>query len=185
MGTIRTKFPGFNKNKQYIFAHFHQDEIILINTSKNVGLCTMTSTSKDGEIMTKFLQLMGYICIRGSSNKNPVRALLEMINFCKKQKNSAVIAVDGPKGPIYKVKKGVITLAKKTGYPIIPAVAIAKNAFCLENSWNKALIPKPFSSVEVIFGEEIYIDSNEKDLDKQAIFLEQTLLALKTKSLKN
>lgn len=179
MFTVRIKFPKYDKSKKYVFAHFHQDEIILIYTSKRSKYCTMTSTSQDGEIMTKFLELMGYACVRGSSNKNPVKALLGMIHFCINKNKSAVMAVDGPRGPIYKVKKGAISLAKKTGFPIIPVVAIANNSICLNKSWNKALIPKPFSSVEIVFGKEIIIDPNEKDLDKYAMILENKLKELK------
>lgn len=162
-----------------IFAHFHQDELMLINTGKGKGYSTLTSTSKDGELMTRVLRLMGYNCIRGSSNKNPVSALLNIIDYSLKTKNSAVMAVDGPRGPIYKVKNGVLMLAKKTGFPIIPLVAKPDKAFCLKKSWNQALIPKPFSKVQILFGKPIFIASDTKDLDTYKELLESELLTLK------
>lgn len=162
-----------------IFAHFHQDELMLIYTGVGKGYATLTSTSKDGELMTKVLNLMGFTCIRGSSNKKPVAALLNMINFLIKTNSTSVMAVDGPKGPIYKVKNGVLMLSKKTGFPIIPLVAKPSNAYCISSSWNKALIPKPFSKVEILFGKEIRVPSEESDLDSYKNILEADLLKLK------
>jgi len=176
--TIKFNYTSKKPSTPCIFAHFHQDELVLLNTGKNLNLCVMTSYSKDGELMTNFLKLMGYACVRGSSSKKGSSGFLAMLNFCKKHSNSAVLAVDGPRGPIYKVKKGVILLAIKTKYPIIPLVALSNKYFQIKNSWNKAIIPKPFSSVNIVFGKPIYLDENH-NLEEQALFLEKNLKELK------
>lgn len=180
MSTVKYSIP-LEKVPSYpiIFAHFHQDELMLIHTGVGKGYCTLTSTSKDGELMTRVLNIMGFYCIRGSSNKKPVAALLNMIAYLKNCKSTAVMAVDGPKGPIYKVKNGALMLSKKTGFPIIPLVARPSNAYCLKNSWNKALIPKPFSKVEILFGKELKVPNDESDLDSYKNILEAELLRLK------
>jgi len=178
--TIKYTYNSEKPSYPCIFAHFHQDELSLIKTGENSSFCVMTSYSKDGTLMTKFLNLMGFVCVRGSSNKKGASSgFLAMLNYCIQKKSSAVIAVDGPKGPIYKVKKGAILLAKKSEYPIIPLVAICNNYFQLKKAWNKAIIPKPFSKVSIILGDPMYI-TNNINIDEHVLNLE-----IKLKKLKN
>lgn len=176
--TIKFNYSSKRPSFPCIFAHFHQDEISLINTGKNSKYCVMTSYSKDGELMTNFLKQMGYSCVRGSSSKKGGSGFLAMLNFCKKNLSSAVLAVDGPRGPIYKVKKGVILLAIKTKYPIIALVASCNSYFQLKKAWNKAIIPKPFSTVNIMFGDALYINDDD-NMDEQALVLEKQLKTLK------
>jgi lysophospholipid acyltransferase (LPLAT)-like uncharacterized protein len=180
---IEPEYPSSLKKKDanFIVAHFHQDELALVHQRTNSNFCTMTSTSDDGEMMTRFLKLMGYQCVRGSSTRGGASALLQMIKLCSSKKLNPVIAVDGPRGPIYKVKTGIIELAKQTGFPILPVSIDYSSAFCIQKSWNKALIPKPFSKVTVKFGKPINVSEN---IDKTKIEdlknkLEKELLSLK------
>ena len=169
------------KSKKYIVAHFHQDELVLVRTRINSNFFVMTSTSTDGEMMTRFLRLLGYHCVRGSSTRGGEKALLEMIHTLKTSDYNAVIAVDGPRGPIYKVKQGVVVLAKQTGFPILPVGIKVSRYFKVQKSWNKVIIPKPFSKVEIKFGPAINVPSSVKDdkLTEHTKKLESTLRELK------
>ena len=91
------------------------------------------------------------------------------------------MAVDGPRGPIYKAKKGVITFAKKTGFPIVTVVTKPHNPYCFKNSWNKALLPKMFSKVDVFFGKTIKVpkDADNETMEVLRVELENELLKLK------
>lgn len=189
MLTVRFKEPRMpekiaNRLKDgnnYIVAHFHQDEMALIQRRTNSNYCVMTSTSTDGEIMRRFLTMLGYKCIKGSTSKGGTRALLELIKLAKTEKLNPVMAVDGPRGPIYKVKKGVIVLAKEIQAPILPVCTQINRAFCFNKSWNKALLPKPFSTVNIKFGNVIDIpsDTGKEQLEFYTNILEQELLSLK------
>jgi len=169
------------KSKRYIVAHFHQDELVLVRTRINSNFFVMTSTSTDGEMMTRFLRLLGYHCVRGSSTRGGEKALLEMIRTLKASNLNAVIAVDGPKGPIYKVKEGVLVLAKQTGYPILPVGIKISRYFQVQKSWNKMIIPKPFSRVEIKFGPVLDLPSDIKNdkITESANKLESILRKLK------
>ena len=171
-----------NDKENYIVAHFHQDELALVPTRINSNFCVMTSPSTDGRMMKKLLTLMGYICVEGSSSRGGSRALIEMIRTLNTKKYNAVIAVDGPKGPIYKVKAGVCSLAKNTNCPILPVGVIAEKAFTFKKSWNKALLPKPFSTVKIVFGQPINVPSNaDKDeIQKYVLKLESELSRIKS-----
>ena len=169
------------QNKNYIVAHFHQDELALIKTRANSNFCVMTSPSTDGKMMKKLLSLMGYECVEGSSSKGGAKALIEMIRTLNSKKYNAVIAVDGPRGPIYKVKDGVCSLAKNTECPILPVGVKIDKAFVFKKSWNKALLPKPFSTVRILFGKPISIpkDADRKDMHKSTENLEAELVRIK------
>jgi lysophospholipid acyltransferase (LPLAT)-like uncharacterized protein len=174
--TVRQKIEKVPIPEPFIVAHFHQDELCLINTRKKRSYLVMTSKSKDGEMMTKFLNLLGYKCVRGSSSKAGGTALHAMIKKIKKEGLSSVVAVDGPRGPIYKVKKGIIKLAYETGLPILPIRVIAKNAFIFKKSWNKAILAKPFSTFKVKIGKPIYVKKESEEKRKE---LEKSLINLK------
>jgi len=180
---VEPEYPGKlkNKNTNFIVAHFHQDELALVHQRTNSNFCTMTSTSTDGEMMTRFLKLMGYQSVRGSTTRGGASALLQMIKLCSLKKLNPVIAVDGPRGPIYKVKSGVIELAKQTGFPILPVTLTYSSAFCIQKSWNKAKIPKPFSKVTIKFGNLITIPDNADRIKIKELSdkLEKELLSLK------
>lgn len=158
-----------NDNHHYIFAFFHQDELCLINFFKNKNFAGMVSWSKDGEIMSNVVRSFGYTPIRGSSSKGAARALLSCIKAVKSGHGLAH-AVDGPRGPIYKVKEGVIAIQNKADVKILPVRAYPSHAKIFEKSWNKAKFPKPFSTIELRFGELKKYDSAEK--------IEQTLTSL-------
>lgn len=165
----------------FIVAHFHQDELALIPTRARSNFYVMTSSSTDGRMMRKILSLMGYSCVEGSSTRGGSRALIEMIRTLNSKNANAVIAVDGPKGPIYKVKDGVISLAKNTGSPILPVGVKISRAFMFKNSWNKALLPKPFSTVKILFGKPIKAsrDANKEEIQKYALEVEAELNKIK------
>ena len=116
----------------------------------------MISQSSDGEIVAGVAKRTGWNTVRGSSSRNGREALKQMITNLKESKLAAHI-VDGPRGPSGKVKSGVIRLAHATDAVIVPFSVSAEKAWYF-NSWDKFLLPKPFSKVFLRFGEMIKFD---------------------------
>lgn len=139
-----------NKNQSFILAHWHGDELAVLFLVKHFGLATMTSTSKDGELINHVIHKFGGKTSRGSSTRGGVSALKGLIKLCKKG-NPTSVAVDGPKGPIYKVKPGVFEISRLTGAPIFSIGACVEKKIISKKSWNKGYIPKPFAKVIVTF----------------------------------
>jgi len=110
---------------------------------KNRGIVVITSRSKDGEYIARFIQRLGFGAIRGSSSRGGARALVEMSRAMRDGKEIA-FTIDGPKGPRHVVKPGPVYLAKMTGNPILPFLVEVRNYWTV-NSWDKLQIPKPFS----------------------------------------
>ena len=120
--------------------------------------------------MAKTLALLGYQIFRGSSSKGGARGLIGLIKAVKKD-SQAALAVDGPKGPIYVVKPGIVELAWKTGAPIVPVRTFARSAWFIPRAWNKCYVPKPFAKVEVKYAEAIF--SEEPKADSREIKLKE------------
>jgi lysophospholipid acyltransferase (LPLAT)-like uncharacterized protein len=70
--------------------------------------------------------------------------------------------IDGPRGPRYVAKPGPVLLAKKTGRAIGCFYAAVKNAWVL-NSWDRMMIPRPFSKVVLYATSPIYVPQDASD----------------------
>lgn len=140
--------------KSCLYAHWHGDELVLVGYYSFRSLAVLSSLSSDGTIMAKVLTLLGYKVFRGSSSRAGARGLLGLIRAVKTE-NQAALAVDGPKGPIYQVKEGILELAKKTQAPIIPLRTYASRKWMVPRAWNKSYLPIPFALVDVCYGNII------------------------------
>jgi hypothetical protein len=133
----------------------------------------MISQSSDGEIIAGVANHTGWHTIRGSSSKDGKIALVNMIAKLKETRLAAHI-VDGPRGPAGKVKAGVIRLAHAANAVIVPFYVTAENAWQF-NSWDRFLLPKPFSKVRLHFGKMIKFN-NQESFEAQRRQLEEIML---------
>lgn len=159
--------PAFQqalKNRDpVIFAHWHGDELGLIHMVKRYRIATITSTSKDGELMNQVLSWLGAVTARGSSTRGGANAMRGLISHCRRNGNNVSFAVDGPKGPIYKVKPGIFEFSRLMHAPIYIASVGVSNPWIFQRAWNKAILPKPFSRVHVRIAEGMPMLTREQD----------------------
>ncbi|MBI5193170.1 MAG: lysophospholipid acyltransferase family protein [Nitrospirae bacterium] len=143
-------------------------------------LYTIVSLSTDGEIIARILSMLGVYVIRGSSYEGGTKAFREMVKVAKNKK-SVFITVDGSRGPVFKVQGGVLHLARLGEVPVIPVTYGAKNAIVLK-SWDRFIIPMPFTRVAVIYGEPLYIprELKEEQHEIYRLLLEQRLNEMTT-----
>lgn len=169
------------EGKPIIWALWHGRHFILVDRFKNFTMksrqhwCVMASRSRDGELLAQILAKCGYKTVRASSSKGATAGFLQLISIME-QGYDTVIAVDGPRGPREQVKSGVGLLAQKTGTPIIPITASAKRSKRL-SSWDKYLIPFPFTQAVAVIGNPITIsaDANHDQIESARVQLEQEL----------
>lgn len=145
-----------------VLAHWHGDELALISIVKRYRIATIASQSKDGELMSKVLGWLGAKTSRGSSSRGAVQALKGLIRLVKDGANCS-FAVDGPKGPIYKVKPGVFELSRTISAPIYAAGVAVDRALHFPKSWNKTYLPKPFAKVIIYWTGPMNPVSREAD----------------------
>ena len=156
-----------------IFACWHQRFFSGFWVPRIFGMnpCIMISQSRDGDVVSDVVARIGWVPVRGSSSRGGKKALQEMIAGVAVHRMGAHI-VDGPQGPPCIVKPGLIALASQTGAAISPGYISYENPLVF-NSWDRFMIPKPFSRVLLRVGDFIFVP---KDLDEKSF--EETRLAV-------
>ncbi len=160
------------KKIPFVLAHFHGDELVLLSQIRKYKTATITSTSKDGEIMTAAVWFAGGKTVRGSSTRGGASALKGLIRLSKLGHNSS-LAVDGPKGPIFEIKPGIFEISRLLKAPIFSGGVAVDRAWHFPKSWNKTFLPKPFSNVKIYWnGPAMTVD---KTMDPRDPALAKTL----------
>jgi hypothetical protein len=131
----------------------------------------LTSASHDGDMVARAMAVFGLGSVRGSSSRRGVAALVGLKRALQ-QGSDICVTPDGPRGPRYRVQPGVIKLAESTGAPIIPIHVRFSSAWRLK-TWDRFVIPMPFSRVEVTFDEAIHTG---RGLDAEAFEHERAKL---------
>lgn len=136
----------------------------------------LISPSVDGEISAKLVQSWGAVAIRGSSNRTGARALKDMYNTITKDKVSPVTTSDGPTGPVHEFKQGAVMLAQLTQAPMLP-IAYAASRYWELKTWDKFIIPKPFSRIVVAVSEPHFIPKkiNAEQMEEERTKMENDL----------
>ena len=154
----------FIKNGGCIAPSWHQNILLYfgIKFHKGGGLA---SKSRDGDYMLKVAESNGWRVFRGSSSKGGAEVVEEVISHFKNNESDMtfLITPDGPRGPGLKAKRGIFYIAKETGVPIVPVVPVIKKYKTID-SWDKHKIPYPFQTCYYVFGEPIFVGSDERDL---------------------
>ena len=163
-------------SRRFIFAFWHSRILLLSYYYKRLNASIMVSRSADGEIIAQILQRQGHIIMRGSTRKGGLRALSRQIQHIRNHQRPGVVVPDGPQGPRHKVQPGVILLAQKTGFPIIPITYSAKRRKMF-NSWDKFLLPYPATRCMVMHGRPIHVppDADPQTMQQKAEELENEL----------
>lgn len=143
-------------SRQFIFAFWHSRILLVSYLHEGWDAAIMVSNSADGEIIARVLELQGHTAVRGSTRKGGMRALHAIAEDIMKHHRPAAVVPDGPQGPRQHVQQGVILLAKKTGYPIIPVTYSAKYLYRF-NSWDRFILPYPCSPCLFKFGNPVHV----------------------------
>lgn len=140
---------------------WHGRMLLGMRAHEKLPLDILVSPSDDGSLVTVLLERFGFRTVRGSSNKNPARALREILGRLN-DGATMVITPDGPRGPRHRVNPGPAWLARATGFPIIPCGFVCDRAWNL-NSWDHFTIPKFKARVALVYGEAIRLEPDASD----------------------
>lgn len=144
----------------YILAIWHQNLFAGILAQTGRRHVVIISRSRDGDPVSLLCTRLGHCVTRGSSRKGETdkggrEAKDQMIEVLRSGVPGA-ITVDGPRGPAHVVKPGIIDMARATGLPIVPYLAIASHYWSLK-SWDAFRVPRPFSRIDVIYGAPVAV----------------------------
>ncbi|NPA95658.1 MAG: lysophospholipid acyltransferase family protein [Thermodesulfobacteria bacterium] len=166
----------FRDGRQVIGALWHSSLIYCLYHFRNHPAAIMVSPSSDGEWVARALRLWGQYPVRGSRLKGGLAAIRQLTEVLKKERLNAGIVADGSQGPACVAQKGAVVLARDTGLPIIPLGVAARPAYHF-SSWDRLMLPLPFSSVVMFYGQPIYVapGTRGQQLEKERIRLERAL----------
>ena len=122
------------------------------------NVAIMVSSSFDGELIARLVNPLGYRTIRGSSTRGAVGAMLGMRDQSA-QGAFTSFAADGPKGPRFVAKPGPLLLARSMQRPIYCFYFAPRRAWQL-NTWDRLLIPKPFTKVHLRWSKPIEVPAD-------------------------
>lgn len=121
----------------------------------------IVSESFDGELISRTLNSFGFRTVRGSSSRGGLKGLLGLRKVIERG-GKAVFTADGPRGPIYESKMGPIKLSALSGEPIASFYLLPERAWVI-NSWDRFLIPKPFTRIVVSWTRLTHVPSDASE----------------------
>lgn len=161
--TLKIEIIGkenMGEDKPYVLALWHNKVVATVLAlgfiKKRAGLA---SPSADGELISVPLEKLGYKMIRGSSGKDSVKGLVQLIKAVKEGYTIGT-PLDGPKGPRFEAKQGMMYVAQKSGRPMVFMGAAYSKKWVLSKTWDKCQIPKPFSKVVCVISEPFYLEKS-------------------------
>jgi len=157
-----------------LFVLWHGRMFLPIDVLRHQGVVTMASKSRDGNLIARWLENNGYLVTRGSTSRGGSEALRRMVRQVRLG-HSGALTVDGPRGPARVVQSGVVRLARLTKAWIQP-ISFSSTWPLFLPSWDRYLLPKPFSRNVFVYGEPFAIPqdmSDETALAKIRVALEE------------
>jgi lysophospholipid acyltransferase (LPLAT)-like uncharacterized protein len=153
----KEKLAEFDRSEQpFILATWHYGLLFGIQQYRGRKWVAMISASKDGEYISHILESLRFETVRGSRTRGAIGALKGMIAAIKERGRNSAIVADGSQGPAMKVQAGAILLASKSGAPVIPFTVGADRCIFFR-SWDRTMLPKPFSKIIVKWGEPLEV----------------------------
>jgi lysophospholipid acyltransferase (LPLAT)-like uncharacterized protein len=147
--------------KPSIIVFWHNRLLMMPLFIRERRFTMMISRHRDGELIARAIKFFPIECVRGSTTRGGPQALRGLVRALRNGSHVA-ITPDGPKGPRNVAQKGAVMLAAGTGRAIVPVTfgAARKKIF---NSWDRFLLPYPFSRGVFVWGEPIWVDSREDE----------------------
>lgn len=165
------------RGRRCIFVLWHARLLPLIYTHRGRDAAVLVSRHRDGELVTRIIERLGYVAARGSSTRGGEEGALELLAHAAEGRLIG-ITPDGPRGPAGRLKPGVVWLASRTGLPVVPVAAAAGASWVLR-SWDRFRVPRPFARVIVACGEPLQVppDLDRAEAERWRVRLEAALEA--------
>jgi lysophospholipid acyltransferase (LPLAT)-like uncharacterized protein len=135
--------PTSLEQRPFVYSFWHQCTFAATYLWRDLDIRVMSSTSFDGEFTARMIRRFGFVPIRGSSSRGAVRGLLGMRKEIEAGYTVA-FTIDGPRGPRFITKPGPVLLARSSKVPMA-VFHIAIDRKWTLNTWDRLLVPKPFS----------------------------------------
>ncbi|MBI3464510.1 MAG: lysophospholipid acyltransferase family protein [Planctomycetes bacterium] len=145
---------------RYIYAFWHECILAMVGVRKPHRMSVLISRHQDGEYITQVVRRLGVSVVRGSTTRGGRSAVRRMLQAA--DDNHLLITPDGPRGPRRRLQAGAVFLAAHTGLPIVP-VCFGFTQAWRANSWDRFVVPMPYSIVTGVAGFPISVPRNLDD----------------------
>lgn len=163
--------------ERFVYAFWHCGLVPLAYARRGEGIAVLVSQHRDGELMLRVIQHLGYVGARGSSTRGGETGVREMLSRAGEGRSLA-ITPDGPRGPAEQVKGGLLYIATRTQRRVVPIAMATRPAWVLR-SWDRFRIPRPFAHVRVSHGAPLAMSpSAEGGNEQERLALQEALTAL-------
>jgi lysophospholipid acyltransferase (LPLAT)-like uncharacterized protein len=158
-----------------VWAFWHRCLIVATHRFQKRDIAVLTSRSFDGEIISRIIEKFGYRAVRGSSRRGALSAVLGARRELEGGR-AVAFTVDGPLGPLYQAKPGPVVLSRLTGVRIVAFHIAVQRAWTLR-TWDRMILPKPFSRAFVHFSAPMLVpaDADEAQMERWREELQRTL----------
>ena len=173
---------GSRPNERYIGALWHNRLLLLPFVIKRYlperRGAALISTSRDGAILADLVERFDFEVVRGSSSRKGASAIRQLAEVIAGGKD-VVITPDGPRGPSYELGQGIVFLAQQSGAAVVP-LNMEYSSCWRVGSWDRFILPKPFSTVRVIFGQphRVAQTATAEEFERERRRLQEAMMAL-------
>lgn len=144
------------RREHFILAFWHRHLLLMPYAYRGERISVLVSQSRDGELIARTVAWLGIDSSRGSSSRGGAAGMRSILRKAAEGWDIA-FTPDGPRGPLREVQPGVILAAAATGLPIQP-VALAATRKKELRSWDRFVVPRPFSTVHFVYGEPLVVE---------------------------
>lgn len=146
------------EHQPIVFALWHGEMLPLLYLHRHEAVAVLISEHRDGELIARVAESLGFRAVRGSTSRGAARALAEMVRELEAGHDIAVTP-DGPRGPARSFAPGALIAAQRAGAPVVAVGVSAPRAWRLK-SWDRFIIPKPFARVRVTYSAPVRLDAS-------------------------
>ena len=150
----------------------------LVYTHRRRAIGVLVSRHRDGEWIARIIERLGFLTARGSSTRGGEEGMRDLLDLAERR-HLLAITPDGPRGPKERVKSGLVYLASRTGFPVVPVATAGSRAWVL-SSWDHFRVPWPFARVIVAYGDPLTVprDLSGAAVEAWRLKLERAIAAL-------
>jgi lysophospholipid acyltransferase (LPLAT)-like uncharacterized protein len=145
------------EKRPIVFALWHGDILPLLYHHRDEGVAVLISEHRDGELIARIAESLGFRTVRGSTTRGASRALVNLTRELSAGRDVA-ITPDGPRGPAKSFAPGALIAAQRAGAPVIAVGVSVKGAWRLK-TWDRFVIPKPFARVRIAYSAPIELEA--------------------------
>jgi lysophospholipid acyltransferase (LPLAT)-like uncharacterized protein len=166
--------------KKVVITAWHRCAIYLLVKFGSIHPAVLLSSSRDGDLLADFAEKTGVIPVRGSSTRGGKEGSDQLVVFLREGGRVVATVADGPLGPPFRAKPGLVRISQRSGVHLMPITWSANRLWMFQKAWDKMIIPKPFSTI-VISASEPYIipkKAHGEIFNNYVKEMEKTLIAL-------